>query len=94
MTPLITSISPERGGTGGGTPVTIDGSGFASSGNKVKIDGSVCDVVSESETQIVCLTNYHAGAIRAPVVVDVLGKGYAIYSDIEAATFYYIDRWS
>ena len=58
------------------------------------IDGSICDVASESSTEIVCYTNYHAGAIKAPVVVDVPDQGYAVYSDPDAAVFYYIDRWS
>ena len=74
--------------------MTIQGTGFSSEGNKVMIDGSICDVASESSTEIVCYTNYHAGAIKAPVVVDVPDQGYAVYSDPDAAIFYYIDRWS
>ena len=94
LTPTLDSVNPVRGGTGGGTEITVLGSGFASKGNKVTIDGSVCDIKSESETEIVCFTNYHAGPIEAAVVVDVPDQGYADYSDISAATFYYIDRWS
>ena len=94
LTPTVDSVSPVRGGTGGGTKITISGSGFASEGNKVMIDESICDIESESATEITCYTNSHAGAIEAAIVVDVKGQGYADYSDISAATFYYIDRWS
>ena len=94
LTPTVASVSPVRGGTGGGTRITITGSGFADSGNNVNIDGSPCVVVAESATEIECLTEHHNGAIEAPVVVDVPDQGYAAYDDIEAASFYYIDRWS
>ena len=94
LTPSVASISPVRGGTGGGTLVTITGSGFADSGNNVMIDGSICDIASESATEITCYTNFHNGAIEAPVVVEVPDQGYASYDDVSAATFYYIDRWS
>ena len=72
LTPTVASVSPDRGGTGGGTRITITGSGFADSGNEVNIDGSPCVVVAESATEIECLTEHHNGAIEAPVVVDVL----------------------
>ena len=94
LTPSVTGLSPVRGGTGGGTSITITGSGFASSGNKVTIDGSICDIVTESSTEISCLTNSHDGAIEAPVTVEVPSLGYAKHADIAATTFYYIDRWS
>jgi len=94
LTPTVASIDPVRGGTGGGTLITITGTGFASSGNKVMIDGSVCDIASEGVTEITCYTNSHNGAIEAPVIVEVPDQGYAAYDDVAAATFYYIDRWS
>ena len=92
LTPTITSTSPQRGGTGGGTLVTITGSGFASGGNAVSIDGSICDIASESTTEITCYTNYHAGAIESSVIVEVAGQGFARPVDEAAAAFYYIDR--
>ena len=94
LTPNVNSVSPLRGGTGGGTKITISGSGFASSGNVVQIDGSICDIDNESTSEITCYTNHHNGAIESPVIVDVPDQGYAAYSDEAAATFYYIDRWS
>ena len=94
LTPSVTGLSPVRGGTGGGTSITITGVSFASSGNKVSIDGSDCDIVTESSTEITCLTNSHAGAIQALVTVEIPSHGYAIHPTPEETTFYYIDRWS
>ena len=94
LTPQVTSVSPQRGGTGGGTSITIEGTGFASSGNKVKIDGSECDITSESETSITCLTNSHDGCIDVPVTVEVPGSGFGQVPDDGSANFYYIDRWN
>merc|ERR1712106_915970 len=65
LTPSVAAIDPVRGGTGGGTLITITGTGFASSGNKVMIDGSICDIASEISTMITCYTNSHNGAIEA-----------------------------
>ena len=93
LTPTITSTSPQRGGTGGGTLVTISGTGFASTGNAVSIDGSICDIASESNTEITCYTNYHAGAIESSVIVEVPGQGFARPDDEAASAFYYIDRF-
>ena len=94
VTPTIASISPVRGGTGGGTLITITGSGFGDWDNEVTIDGSVCDIATESSTEITCYTNHHSGAIKTPVVVDVGDQGHATYDDVDGAIFYYIDRWS
>ena len=97
LTPQVHSVSPKRGGTGGGTRITITGSGFADSGNKVFIDGSECDICadcSESSTEIVCLTNAHDGCIEVPVTVEVPDQGYGQTPDDGSADFYYIDRWN
>ena len=65
------------GGTAGGSKLIITGTGFASSGNVVTIDGSVCKISSEGTTSISCETESHEGTIKAPVIVDVPGKGYS-----------------
>ena len=93
LTPTITSTSPARGGTGGGTLVTITGTGFAASGNKVSIDGSICDIATESATEVTCYTNYHAGAVESSVTLEVPSQGYARAADEAASAFYYIDRF-
>ena len=94
LTPQVASVSPQRGGTGGGTSITITGTGFAATGNKVMIDGSECDITSESETSITCLTNSHDGCIDVAVTVEVPGAGYGQVPDDGSANFYYIDRWN
>ena len=94
LTPQVTGVSPQRGGTGGGTSITITGTGFAASGNKVMVDGSICDITAESATSITCLTNSHAGCIEVPVTVEVPGQGYGQTPDDGSANFYYIDRWN
>ena len=94
LTPQVSSVSPQRGGTGGGTSITITGTGFAASGNKVMIDGSECDITAESESSITCLTNSHDGCIDVAVTVEVPGAGYGQVPDDGSANFYYIDRWN
>ncbi|XP_050685917.1 fibrocystin-L-like isoform X2 [Eriocheir sinensis] len=92
LTASVTSVSPKRGGTAGGTTLTIDGTGFADSGNVVTIGGSACDVQSESSTAITCLTSAHQGPGEFAVMVDVPDKGFAVTD--ENGVFFYIDRWS
>ncbi|XP_076045156.1 fibrocystin-L-like [Oratosquilla oratoria] len=90
LTPNVTSISPVRGGTGGGTVVTITGTDFSSSGNVVSMDGSPCNITSESETEIVCVTGPHPGSGTFPVRIEDNQGHLATVSE----DFFYIDRWS
>ncbi|XP_064089363.1 fibrocystin-L-like [Macrobrachium nipponense] len=92
LTPAVTSVSPKRGGTAGGTVVTITGTGFSVSGNEVSIDGSPCIVSSETTTEIICETEPHAGPGTFRVAVKSPGLGMATTD--ENAEFFYIDRWS
>ena len=94
LTPQINSITPNSGGSGGGTEITIIGTGFEASGNTIKIDGSVCVIKSENETEIICETNSHEGSGTYPVEVDVPGKGFAALPSGGGGTFRYVDRWS
>lgn len=89
LTPVVDSINRTRGGTEGGSPIMISGQGFTSPAN-VTIAGSVCDVIEQTETTIICVTNRSGRTVRAPVMVWIDGKGFAI-SNI---TFWYIDLWS
>ncbi|KAJ8026384.1 Fibrocystin-L [Holothuria leucospilota] len=91
LTSYITSVEPRRGGTGGGTQLTIAGSGFLSSGNKVTIAGTECEVQTESTTEIVCITGTHSPTEMAKVRVDVGAAGIAVQDN---ADFFYIDVWS
>ena len=91
LTPALTSVSPISGGSGGGTSITITGSGFATTGNEVAIDGSICDITSESETEIQCDTNSHVGSGVFLVEVTVPGKGGAANQN-GSVTFRYKQR--
>ena len=62
LDPIISSLSPTRGGSAGGTRLTITGQNFdIGTGVTVTIHGVVCDVQSVMATQIVCETNSYAG---------------------------------
>ena len=94
LTPMLTDVSPKFGGGGGGTQITITGTGFEDSGNKVSIDGVVCDIKSESSTTIVCDTNRNEVPGYYPVDVEVGAKGYAKLPDGNAGIFRYVNFWS
>jgi len=57
--PVIDSLSPDRGGTAGGTGVSIRGSGFASNA-EVRFGGTLGAVSAISDTEIVVNTPSHA----------------------------------
>ena len=58
LTPTVTSLDPVRGGTAGGTQLTIGGTNFGTdmAAVQVTIAGSVCTISSLSATEIVCQT--------------------------------------
>ena len=93
MTSQITSVTPSRGGTGGGTTLTIHGSGFSDtqSDNVVTIDGVECNVTYANSSLITCQTGPHYGTIETKVRVEVGSNGKAIDDD---AYFFYVDVWS
>ena len=90
LTPNITSINRTRGGTAGGSIIELVGSGF-SNDVTVTIAGVDCSVLDKTQSTIVCQTGASGRTIKAPVMVYVEGKGYAISNNIE---FYYVDLWS
>ena len=94
LTPTITTVLPNSGGSGGGTRINITGQGFDSSSNTVSIDGSPCVIVSQSETEIICDTESHAGSGTFSVDVEVPGKGNAALPGDGNGLFKYVDRWS
>ncbi|MGH9557039.1 MAG: beta strand repeat-containing protein, partial [Terriglobales bacterium] len=71
--PVISSVSPNTGPSGGGTTVTIAGSNFAS-GSTVSFGGTAAtSVIFNSSTQLTAVTPAHvAGAVN--VVVAVPGQ--------------------
>ncbi|XP_060603397.1 fibrocystin-L-like isoform X3 [Ruditapes philippinarum] len=96
LTSYIQNVSPRRGGTEGGTMLTITGSYFGTvPGNvKVEIDGTVCVVSSVVDTEIECVTGPHRGSINTKVDVEVSGNGIAGERQNGDADFLYIDVWS
>ncbi|KAK2830693.1 hypothetical protein Q5P01_018624 [Channa striata] len=93
LTPVITDVSPRRGGTAGGTRITITGSGFSTNVNEVNVTiaGSVCDVQSTNNTQIICVTNDQQQSQQSKVRVSIGNQGVA---KTDNADFFYVDVWS
>ncbi|XP_066530272.1 fibrocystin-L-like [Hoplias malabaricus] len=91
LTPVITDVSPRRGGTAGGTTLTITGFGFSGGNVSVSIAGSVCDVQTVNDTQVVCVTNAQPVSQLTKVRVLVGTRGIA---KMDNADFFYIDVWS
>ncbi|XP_069076732.1 fibrocystin-L-like isoform X2 [Pleurodeles waltl] len=93
LTPTVTNVTPRRGGTGGGTLLTITGTGFSSNitGVEVTIAGDACEVTSSTSTSITCRTAAHSHSERTKVKVNVGGHGIA---KLDQADFFYIDVWS
>ncbi|KAA0710214.1 Fibrocystin-L Polycystic kidney and hepatic disease 1-like protein 1 [Triplophysa tibetana] len=93
LTPVITDVTPRRGGTAGGTRLTITGSGFSVNTSEVTVTiaGSVCDVQSANETQIICVTNDQPKSQETKVRVLIGNSGIA---RMDRADFFYIDVWS
>jgi hypothetical protein len=107
LTPEVDSLSPNVGGTAGGTIVSLAGTGFfpvnitdaadlQASDISVTIDGVLCEWYGHnyqiSDTSIICRTGEHRTTLEAVVRVYVRGKGYATSN--ESSVFEYVDRWS
>ncbi|XP_028646739.2 fibrocystin-L-like [Erpetoichthys calabaricus] len=93
LTPVVTAVTPRRGGTGGGTKLTITGSGFGSDIDNVvvTIAKTPCNVTFINETEIICITDGQPQSQRTKVKVNVGGNGIA---KLDNADFFYIDVWS
>ncbi len=89
LTAIVNSVNDTRGGTEGGTPLKLSGSGFTNNVT-VTIANSPCVIISRMETEIICVTERSGRTVRAPVMVWVDGKGFA-QSSVE---FWYVDLWS
>ncbi|XP_056153970.1 fibrocystin-L-like [Lampris incognitus] len=93
LTPVITAVSPRRGGTAGGTRLTITGSGFSANSDEVNVTiaGSVCDIQSTNNTHIICVTNAQPRSQETKVRVSIGDQGIA---RMDNADFFYVDVWS
>ncbi|XP_060573258.1 fibrocystin-L-like isoform X2 [Ruditapes philippinarum] len=96
LTPTVSNVTPTRGGTGGGTSITVTGTGFGSViGNvEVMINAVECVATSVTSTQIVCTTGPHPGSIDTKIEVQISGNGIADEATSGDADFSYIDVWS
>jgi hypothetical protein len=68
LRPRIDSISPQNGSTAGGTSMTINGTGFGTSG-AVSVAGVPCPSTGWSDTRVVCTVPAGQGRSQS-VVVD------------------------
>ncbi|XP_018426208.1 PREDICTED: fibrocystin-L [Nanorana parkeri] len=93
LTPFIYDVTPKRGGTAGGTRLTITGSKFGNDASQitVTIAQAQCNVTSVNDTQIVCITTAQSPSQKAKVRVNIKGQGVA---KMDNADFFYIDVWS
>ncbi|XP_076865903.1 fibrocystin-L-like isoform X2 [Brachyhypopomus gauderio] len=91
LTPVVTDVSPRRGGTAGGTVLTISGSGFSGGNVTVTIAGSVCDVLSANDTQVICMTGSQPKSQLTNIRLQVGDRGVA---QTNHSDFFYIDVWS
>ncbi|XP_064639845.1 fibrocystin-L-like [Lineus longissimus] len=96
LTPTVSSVSPSRGGSGGGTTITVTGTNF---GNvigdvEVHIGGSSCSVMSVSDTSISCTTGPRSPSVLAAVVVTVEANGNSVQKLGGDNLYHYIDLWS
>jgi hypothetical protein len=63
----VSAISPAAGSTAGGTLVTLQGTGFSAAPSDVQVQfgGSSCQVVSSSQTSVLCITGALPGNASA-----------------------------
>jgi len=105
LTPQVAMATPNMGGTGGGTMVTVNGNNLLPPGTTnpsllaaddiiVTIDTAVCEwhgVALPNNTVITCRSSAHRTVIGANINVLVKGRG----SDGSRDVLYdYMDRWS
>ena len=102
LTPTLTMVNPSRGGTAGGTTLTLTGTGFGTDMSKVTVTmfDVQCVVQSVSDTEIQCVSGpFPRTEMQVkvdPTIVISGGPGMAVSQGVtEADTqFWYIDRWS
>ena len=106
LTPVIDSVSPRRGGTAGGSIITIEGRGLSGVQGQasVSIDGVACTVRTANDSVITCRTGAHRTTLSTSVLVSVPGKGTSVgvtptmvttsSTSTGSASFQYVDRWS
>ncbi|RNA00178.1 fibrocystin-L isoform X1 [Brachionus plicatilis] len=92
LTPSVLSSFPKRGGTGGGTILTITGENFLVGSIKVEISDTLCQIITINGTAIVCRTGpFPFSTKKALIRVYFENIGNALNKE---HFFEYIDLWS
>ena len=75
VVPEVSSMSPMEGSLGGGTLLTIVGTGLQGlySDPAVLLGGKTCEIQSVSSTEVTCLTPASASPTTATLIVTVSG---------------------
>ena len=75
--PSVRDVSPPGGSIGGGTVVTIFGSGFSATASDLEVfaGGEPCDIISSDLTTIICRTRPHPVSEDKETVGAVMGSG-------------------
>ena len=88
--PSVYSVSPLRGGTGGGTLLSIVGSGFGLDKTllKVIIANTECSIVNLTSTEITCYTgSYRNSHFKDLIKVYIEGVGLALNVNLLTFSF-------
>ena len=103
-TSVINDVSPRRGGTAGGTKITLLGTLVKTANATVMVDGSSCNITFINASMVQCVTTAHRTTLIGTVHVHVPGIGLSVEKDLTtvissthvegSAYFQYIDRWS
>ncbi|OWF49746.1 Fibrocystin-L [Mizuhopecten yessoensis] len=94
---VIESITPQTGGTVGGTRVTFIGSNFGGDADKVKVEiaGVACVVQSPIEdTSVVCVTSSSGGARTGTASMSIHSKPTQLSPDSQDVKFQFVDKYS
>ena len=93
LTSTISRVEPRRGGSAGGTFITIFGSDLDGNVN-VTIGTTDCAVTESNSTHIICRTGASRTTITAPLMVFIEGRGFAYSTQPNSTTYRYVDLWS
>lgn len=87
----VTSVSPSSGPRSGGTPLTINGSGFVS-GATVSIGGTSCSsAVVASDSRITCITGARSSGLADVVVTNPGGLSATLASGFKYGISLFVD---
>lgn len=92
--PEITSVTPDRGGTAGGTQITISGTGFKSINDPtVMVSTAACTQLEvKSDTEMVCITGPLSKGSPQNTKIEIVSASGNAKND--ETYFWYIDRWN